>query len=460
MSFLRTQPAWRIAALVIALDGAAAGAALADTGPALTLADAVARALREGRDAKIARLETEQAGAAVGQARSIYWPQAAVSSNAGWSNRQDDTINAVNKVGPDAVVKRYPLSSLGSNEPWVSIYIDQVLFDLSRWHGVERSELEREAAAVQEVEQRESISFTVTEQYVNLLRLERVTAADAERVRQAEWLDRQAETLLDAGRALGAEREQVGLAVEEARIQAAQHQQELEDARTALWAAIGGGADEPPVFDLAPDSLPNAAVTSAAASDDAVQTAPELRILDLRKRMEEATLAAARAEHLPTLSMRGGYFHYGTKRFDSFESELAIGVDLHVPVFSGFKTTNAIEGASLAVEAARLRYDAERERKRVRLKDLTRRLATTQQQPALAERRARLADERRRLADLTLQAQRGSLSEALAARAEADRASRAAIDAYFDRILLWANLEREAGVLATTLVGEQAAATP
>jgi len=458
MSFLRTQPAWRIAALVIALNGAAVGAARADTvGPSLTLADAVARALREGRDAKIARLETEQAGAVVGQARSIYWPQAAVSSNAGWSNRQDDTINAVNGQG---VVKRYPLSSLGSNEPWVSIYIDQVLFDLSRWHGVERSELEREAAEVQETEQRESITFTVTEQYVNLLRLERLAATDAEHVRQAEWLDRQAQTLLDAGRALGAEREQVSLAVEEARVQAAQHQQELEDARTAFWAAIGGGADQPAVFDLAPDSLPNAAVTSPAASDEAVRTAPELRILDLRKRMEEATLAAARAEHLPTLSMRGGYFHYGTRRFDSFESELAIGVDLHVPMFSGFKTTNAIEGASLALEAARLRYDAERERKRVRLKDLARRLATAQQQPALAERRARLADERRRLADLTLQAQRGSLSEALAARAEADRASRAAIDAYFDRILLWANLEREAGVLATTLVGEQAAVTP
>ena len=455
MSFLRTQPAWRVAALIATFVAAAVDRrGHATTGPPLTLSDAVARALREGRDAKIAHLQTAEADAAVGQARSIYWPQASVSSNAGWSDRQNDTINAINGQGQ---LKRYPLSALGSNAAWVSAYIDQVLFDLSRWHGVERSELEREAVAAQEAEQHERISYTVIEQYVNLLRLERVAATDAERIRQGEWLDRQAAALLGAGRALGAEREQVALALEEARVQAAERQQEVDDARMALWRAIGGGSDEPPSFELAPDSVPSVAAPPQPPTDEAMRAAPELRILDLRRRMEEASLAAARAEHLPTLSLRGGYFHYGTKRFDSFETELAVGVDLHVPVFSGFKTSNDIEGARVALEAARLRYEAERESKQARLKELARRLAATQQQPQLTKRRAQLAAERLRLADLALQEQRGSLPEALAARSEADRTTRAAIDAELDRVLLWANLEREAGMLTTTLVGEPSA---
>ncbi len=450
----RTLPAWRVAALVLAL-AATEGAAVAQAaapGPTLTLADAVSRALREGADAKIARLETAQADAAAGAARSIYWPHAAVSSNAGWSNRQNDTIDANNG--------RFPLSSLGSNEAWLSAYVDQVLFDLRRWHGVERSELEREAVAVQEAQQREGISFAVTQQYVGVLRLQRLVAADAQRVSAAEWLDRQAATLLDAGRALAAEREQAALTLEEARAQAAARQQELDDARAALWRAIGGSADEETLFELAPDSVPAVAAPLDPSGDDTLQAVPELRILDLRRRMEEVSLAAARAERFPTLSMRGGYFHSGTKRFDAFESELAIGVDLHVPVFDGFKTSNAIEGASTAVAAARLRYEAMRESKRSRLKELARRLASMQPQPELAARRARLAAERQRLADLALQAQRGSLTDALAARSEADRASRAAIDAYFDRIVLWADLEREAGALATALIGEQASVTP
>jgi outer membrane protein TolC len=129
-------------------------------------------------------------------------------------------------------------------------------------------------------------------------------------------------------------------------------------------------------------------------------------------------------------------------------------------VFSGFHTSSSIEEASMALEAARLRYEAEREQKRARVKELAQRLASSQQQPELAERRARLADERRRLADLALQTQRGSVREALLARTEADLARGAAIDAYFNRILLWADLEREAGLLAETLVGEPATATP
>jgi outer membrane protein len=446
MSFRRTQSAWPVVGLVIAL-----GARPAAASPTLTLPDAVSRALHEGADAKIARLEAEQADAATGQARSIYWPQAAVNSLAGWSDRQDETINAVNGQGQ---VKRYPLSSLGSNEAWLSAYIEQTLFDLSRWHGVERTELEGEVAAVQAAQQRESIAFTVTEQYVNLLRLQRLAALDAQRVSEAEWLDRQAGTLLDAGRALAAEREQVGLALEEARVQTGVQQQALDDVRATFWRTIGGAADEPAQFELAPESVPPVGAPAEPSGDAALRAVPELRILDLRRRMEEQSLAAARAERLPTLSMRGGYFHYGTKRFDSFESELAIGVDLHVPVFDGFKASSAIEGASAALEAARLRYDAMRESKRARLTELARQLASTQRQPELAERRARLAEERRRLADLALQAQHGSLPEALAARAEADRAGRAAVDAAFDRVVVWATLEREAGGLSTALVGD------
>src|SRR5262245_16056072 len=464
MSFLRTQPPGRVVALAIALVAATAGRGLpADS--SLTLSEAVSRALQQGAEARVARLEAEQADSALGEARSIYWPKAEVTSNAGWSNRQNDTIDTISGSDcPDqsqtCLHKRYPLSALGSNASWLSVYIDQVLFDLSLWHGVERVELEREAAAVKETQERESISYAVTEQYLTVLRLQRLAQLDARRVSETEWLDQQATHLLEAGRALEAEREQVALTLEEARAQEAAQQLELEDARLSLWRAIGGSADAEPQFELAADSVPAGTAPAEPGADDMLVAVPELRILDLRRRMEEATLAAARAERYPTLSMRGGYFHYGTKRFDAFETEVAIGVDLHVPVFNGFKTSSAIAGASSALEAARLRYDAMRESKRSRLRELGRRLASTQKQPELAERRARLAAQRRRLADLALQGQRGTVSEALPARAEVDRDERAAIDAYFDRILLWATFEREAGALTTALVGEQAAATP
>jgi outer membrane protein TolC len=439
-----------------ALASLAASLALGREAPAattgLTLAEAVTRALHEGREAKIAALETARADDAAGAARSVYWPHAAIESQAGWSNRQNDTLDAIDGQG---VLKRYPLSTLGSNAAWLSVYIDQTVFDLSQWRGVERTELEAEAAAVAEAEQRDRIAFTVLERYLAVLRLEALAALDAQQLEGAEWLDRQAGLLFESGRAIAAEREQAELHLDEAQLRVANRRAELAEARAALATVIGESEPSAADLPLAADSLPATdSVNGDSGDEEVLRGAPELRILDLRRRMEETSLAAARAERFPTLSVRGGYFHYGTKRFDSFEDELAVGVDLKVSVFNGFRTSNAIEGASKAAEAARLRYDAVRESKRVRVRELTRRLAALEQQQTLAERRAGIARDRQRLADLSLQAQRGSLAQTLASRADVARDASAAVEARMERVLVWATLQRETGRLAALLTGD------
>jgi outer membrane protein TolC len=126
-------------------------------------------------------------------------------------------------------------------------------------------------------------------------------------------------------------------------------------------------------------------------------------------------------------------------------------VDLKIPVFDGFKTSSNIDGASKAAEAARLRYELARDSKRARVRDLRRRLTATAQQPALATRRAEISRERQRLADLSLQGQRGTLTQALTVRSESARDAQAAIDACADHVLLWATLQREIGQLAAAL---------
>jgi len=450
----RSQPGCRVGMALTWVLLAVAAPVLA-AGEPLPLGDAVTRALRDGPEAKIAHLESGEADDAASQARSVYWPQAAVSSEAGWSNRQNETLDAINGQGQ---LKRYPLSSLGSNSAWLSVYVDQLLFDLRSWRGVERSQLEADVAAVTEAQQREVISYEVLERYVNVLRLQDLCGADTSRVAAAEALDHQAQQLLDAGRVLAAEREQAALELAEAQLALDSQQRALDDARGTLARALG---EDELLGTLVPDSLPAPVVTDGgAAAEEAVRGAPELRILDLRRRMEEISLKAARAGYLPTLSVRGGYFHYGTKRYNSFEDELAIGVDLKMPVFDGFRTSSAVDGASKAAEAARLRYDSMRETKRARVRELVARLVATAKQPALAARRADVARERLRLADLALQNKRGTLSDALAARADVTRDAAAAIDAHYDRILLWASLQSETGRLAEALTGTAAAPQP
>jgi hypothetical protein len=76
----------------------------------------------------------------------------------------------------------------------------------------------------------------------------------------------------------------------------------------------------------------------------------------------------------------------------------------------------------------------------------------SQQRPELAQRRAKLADERLRIADLNLQAQKGSLDRALAARAESALEAQAAVEAEFERVMVWAQIEQEAGLLSDTIL--------
>jgi outer membrane protein TolC len=442
----------RVVLVAGALSALSGGRAAADS--PLTLAAAVAQALRQAPDARIARLEAEQADDAATAARSLYWPHASVTSQAGWSNRQDDTINAIDGQGN---LKRYPLSTLGSSEPWLGLYIDQVLFDLKQWRDVERTELEAEAAAVAEAQQREGISAAVLDQYLEVVRLESLRERDQQRLRDAEWLDRQAHSLLDAGRALPNEQEQVALEVEQARLDVDEREAQLAHARTVLARLIGAASDAA-VLRVDAGSLPVVRAAPTGGDASLLATSPELRILALRQRMEEVTLDAARAGRYPTLAVRGGYFHYGTKRFNAFEQEVAVGVDLKVPVFDGFQTTANVERATKAAEAARLRYDAVEADKRARSEELARRVGAAVQQEELASRRARISAERLRLADASLRGQRSSLGEALTARAEAVRDARAVVEAQLASVRAWAALQRERGRLAAALVGDVAAA--
>jgi outer membrane protein TolC len=417
--------------------------------PRLTLSDAVAIALREAPAAKIARLEADQAADAVSAAHSYYWPHASLGSQAGYSTRLNDKLVAVDDKGR---VREYGLASLGSRAGWLNFYIDQLLFDLSQWRNIQRTKLEAEAARIAQAQRRELISFQVLEGFTSVLRRQRLHEQSQERIRQAEWLDQQAEVLLRAGRTLPAQRELVALHLDETRIDASVRTNELASARTDLVLSMGGSHDHR--FELVADSLPMpAAPMTDSIVDIDIRSSPELRVLELRTKMEELRAAATRAEAYPTLGLRGGYSHYGAKRFDNFEDELHVGVNFEVPLFSGFRIQSSVAGATKAVEIAQLRYQSTLESKRTRMRDLVRQLTVAQQRPELARRRANLANERLRIADLKLRAQKGSLARALAARAESALEADGAVEADFEQVIVWAQLKEEAGLLSETILG-------
>jgi outer membrane protein TolC len=426
------------------------------------LREAVAGALRDSPEARIARLQAERAEDELSVAQSIFWPHASVSSQAGYSNRIDDELEAVDGSGR---VRTYGLSSLGSDRGWFNVELEQLIFDLSRWRNMEKIELEVEAARVSADEHRNAISFVVVERYLQVLRLQRFLKIEQQRVRDAQWLDEQAALLLEVGRCLPSEREQAAVALEEGRIDAALRGEELDDTRRALARMIGRAEEADVEVELVPDSVPRPGdAADGLAEEDVLRSSPELRVLELRRRMQELEVSVARAQSYPTVGLGAAYRNYGAKRGDNFPDELSIGVDFRLPLFDGFRTHHSVASALKGVEIARLRYDAELANKRGRVRDLRRRLDAARKRPVLAQRRQRLAEEKQRLADLELQAGRGSIAAALSTREQKASARRATAQAGFEEDLAWATLERENGRLAAIILGDEAdvaaAATP
>jgi outer membrane protein len=434
-----------------------ASAARADEGP-LTLANAVSRALAGGAAARIARLETHRATDAASEKRGAYLPQLGITSDAGWSNRYDETFTA---LAPDAErTVTLGLATLGTDRGWLNIYVSQILFDLKQWKLIEREELMAEATAVRETSERDDVAFEVLRRYVNLLSLQRKQALARELLLDAEWLREQGDLFFRAGRILEVEHTLAGLYLEEAELDAQSKTHEIAAAQADLWLAVGEGEPPAGTLSLVPESLPRIdAAASAEGAEAGLKTAPELRILELRRRMDEIGVAAARAGRLPTLRFVSGYTNYGPKRFDNFTDEAWIGINLAIPLFDGFQSRHAIRGAERGAKIARLRYQSAFERKRARVRELLKRLETSQQRLEIAKRRAGAAREQQRLADVNLRAERGDLREALIAREQQIRFTREAIDSYFDQLALWASLQRELGRLSHEIL-RSTAATP
>jgi outer membrane protein TolC len=383
-------------------------------------------------------------------------PQLTITSAAGWSNRYDETFTA---LADDGQFREFPLASLGQDRGFFNVYLSQVLFDLEHWLLLDREELAAEAAALQEARQRDDVAFEVTRRFAQLLRLERRAELAGQQLAQAQWLAEQAEARLGAGRALAVEGALASLHREGLELERQAAALERATAEAELWIAVGEGDEPAGSLELVAESLPAPErVPSAGQVAELVSAAPELRVLDLQRRMEERAVDAARADRLPKLKLVTGYSHYGIKRFDTYDDELWVGVDVQIPIFDGFHADHSVRGAEQGAAIARLRYDAALQSKQTQARDLLQRLETGRQRLALADRRAQAAAERQRLADLSLRAERGSLDAALAAREERARLEAEALDARFAQLELWASLQRELGRLASELAASPAPA--
>lgn len=407
----------------------------------LSLGEAVHAAIVEAPAGRITQLQSERAADAAALANSAVWPSAVLTSRAGYSNRLDDTLEAVDAEGD---VHEYGLATLGAQDGWFSFYVRQMLFDLAAWNGMQRAELEAEVATIAADQQRQVLAFETLTAFASVLQLEDLVAQHQTHLQQLDRLAAQAAALANTGRGLRAETLEVDLYQRESELTLAALRDELLRARRGLARRIGKSEVETP---LLRDSLPLPDVNESVVPE----TSPELRMLDLQRRIAELGVATARAGSYPTVAIGAGYTHYGAKRYDNFADEMRVGIDFAMPVFEGHRVGHSVAGATKEHEIARLSYESMLVAKQQRLDAAAARWRIAAQRLPLADERKHLAAERVRLADLDLDADRGSVGIAVATRRELELVTRDAVVAAYAPLLAWAELQREAGQLVRQL---------
>jgi len=307
---------------------AAGGVAAGKTGAplALSLADAIERGLRQNLAPLLAQSASQQARAQRLEAIAALLPR--VDASAG------ELRQKVNLAAFGLSVPGIPLIVGPFNVFQASATADVPLVNVSALQSARAARGLESAAHDDYQATRDLVVLAVANQYLlSVADQSRVQAAQAELATAASALT-QAQDMLRAGTV-------DRLAVVRAQVQRDRQQQQLTAAdntlakqRLQLARAIGLPLEQ--AFTLS-STTPFAALTPPTpetAVAQALATRPDYRAAQTIVRSAQLLLAAARDQHLPTVSVNGGYGTIGHE-LDSNHPVFTVGATINLPVFAG-----------------------------------------------------------------------------------------------------------------------------
>lgn len=395
----------------------------------LTLDEALAMALKQHPQVVGAKENLHGAEARTGQALAGYYPQISIAAD--WSKGRTFLT---------------PLESIKTTEANIEgVYLKQTIFDFGRTAAaVAAARAGSDAAGRAVAVTRQDLALRVKSAFYLVLAAEKQVTAVKETVTARQEIFRQAREFFNQGI-----RAKVDVARAEANLFAARTsliraENNLELARVELATAMGiptlgdRAVLEPPA---APLSLPG----RDDALADALHNRAELQQAADLKRAAEAGLKAARGSYLPVISGTAS-IGYGARDFPPDGNVWAVGLNLTMPLFSGFSSVEQVREATAGINAVAARQDELRleigkevESARLGEKEAAARIVSTEKEMAAA-------DENRALAEGRYREGVGSIIEVTDAQSQALDARTANIQARFDHDIAVARLARAIGM--------------
>lgn len=394
----------------------------------LTIDEALATALKSHPRIAEAKERLTGAEARTGLALAHYYPQIGIASD--WS-RGRTFLTALERAKTTQVAVN-------------ALYLQQTIYDFGRTAGAVDAAIGNRDAADQALTlTRQDLALRVKSAFYSLLAAEKQVAATEETVKAREDVHRQALEFFNQG--------------VRAKVDVARAEANLYAARTALIRA-GNGRDMArvelanamgiaslgPLSPVAAAPLPATLPDLSQANRTALVGRAELQQLSALETAADAHLRVAKGSYLPILSGTASV-GYADRDFPPTGNVWAVGLNLTVPLFSGFSSREQVREARADIGALsarqqdlRLQIAKEVESAWLGVREASARIAST-------EKGAAAAEENRALAEGRYQEGVGSIIEVTDAQSLALEAQSARIQAQYDYYTELARLDRTLG---------------
>ena len=394
----------------------------------LTLDEALSTALKNHPQIIEAKEILYGAETKTGQALANYYPQISVAAD--WSRGQ--TFFAAQE------------SIRLSQTNTAGLYLKQTLYDFGRTAGAaDAARGNREAADKALTVTRQDLTLRVSSAYYLLLATEKQVIAVSETVRARDQVYRQAQEFFNQGI-----RSKVDLARAEANLFAARTariraENNREIARVELANAMGlASLGERTLLEPSPPAqhLPERSLVQ----QEAIRYRSELQQLTALKTSAAANLKTARGSYLPILSGTASV-GYADRDFPPDGNVWGVGLNLSMPLFSGFSSVEQVREANANINIIEARQNnlklqiiKEAESAWLGANEAAARIVSTQKEVAAA-------NESKALAEGRYQEGVGSIIEVTDAQTQALDAQTANIQARYDYYTALARLDRAIG---------------
>ncbi|MEI6847699.1 MAG: TolC family protein [Chlorobiaceae bacterium] len=418
----------------------------------ITLDDAVRIGLEKSRVLEIARLDREMAGQKIRETWSTVLPQ--ISTDISYTRSLKPTVLFFPDIfqgGSGTSFK--PLSISADNAATTTLGLNQSIFNASAFAGIRAAGLIRKISEAAYRNTETSVVADIKMAYFDAL----ISKDQLKLIEQsiARWEESRKDTqaMFRQGVAADIDTLKAFLSVENLRPELLQAENRVGIAITRLKNSMGISPDSTLILAGKLELSSSASYPSdiAAAYREALDRRPDIRQLDLQEQVEGEKISAARAENFPVLSVFGrlesqtAFNDAAQLSHSRWPVSSSIGIQLSLPIFTGFRISSKVEQAKIEQIQTRTRLEDLKANIRAEIEVILASFRESQKRIMVQSKTISVAERSYKISQLRFREGIGSRLELTDTELQLNKAKTNYLQAVYDYLVATVRLEKALG---------------